>query len=57
LISKPIPRTVESVKARVLHLASTLIVLAFLIVVMAALLSGFDVINGGYSQLDIQIGL
>ena len=40
-----------------LHLASTLIVLAFLIVVMAALLSGFDVINGGYSQLDIQIGL
>ena len=40
-----------------LHLASTLIVLALLIVVMAALLSGFDVINGGYSQPDIQIGL
>jgi hypothetical protein len=36
--------------------ASTLIVLALLLMVIAALLSGFDVINGGYSQADIPIG-
>jgi hypothetical protein len=57
LISNPIPRTVERVKARGLRLdASILIVLALLITVIAALLSGFDVINGGYSQADIKIG-
>jgi len=58
LISRPIPRTVESVKARGLRLdASTLIVLALLLLVIAALLSGFDVINGGYNQPDIQPAL
>jgi hypothetical protein len=57
LISTPIPRTVERVKARGLRLdVGTLIVLAILVVVIAALLSGFDVINGGYSQADIKIG-
>jgi hypothetical protein len=32
-------------------------VIAVVTVVFAALLSGFDVINGGYSQADIPIGL
>ena len=36
--------------------ASTLIALVLFLIVIAALLSGFDVINGGYSQADIPIG-
>jgi len=37
--------------------ASNLIVLALFLAVIAALLAGFDVINGGYSQPDIPISL
>jgi hypothetical protein len=32
-------------------------VIGLFLVVIAALLSGFDVINGGYSKADIPIGL
>jgi hypothetical protein len=36
--------------------AGTVMVVVLFLVVIAALLSGFDVINGGYSQADIPIG-
>ena len=35
--------------------ASALIALVLLLIVIAALWSGYDVINGGYSQADIPI--
>jgi hypothetical protein len=36
--------------------ASTLIALVLLLIVIAALWSGYDVINGGYNQADIPVG-
>jgi hypothetical protein len=37
--------------------ANTIVAIGLLFVVIAALLSGFDVMNGGYGKADIQIGL
>jgi preprotein translocase subunit SecE len=37
--------------------ARSLIVVLLVLTVVAALLYGFDVINGGYTQADIPIGL
>jgi hypothetical protein len=42
------------------HLRSSsksVLVVALMVVVVLAVMFGFDVINGGYSQADIQIGL